>query len=151
MSGGDLVPQSDSNVCEEARRGQRETAGAVGYRLTLVDSNSEIVRNVILPHIEDRVAGLTTRSTCTCSSLRKAFAAFTAVPCLLNIVVHLERCLARDHLGVSVDGVQLLPILGGNGQQFAPNREEVVLVLEVEGDVLASVAEEMIRLRIDNG
>lgn len=109
--------------------------------LTLVDGDSKVIRDVILSHVEDRVRRRR-RRPCSRTRLSEPL----ALPRLLNVVVHVKHRLATDDLSIGVHGVKLLPVLGRDWQQLPPDGEEIVLIPEVEGDVLASVAEEMVGL-----
>lgn len=67
---------------------------------------------------------------------------------VLHVVVHRGIVgLARNDLGVRVDRVEHFAVLRRDGQEFAPDGEEVCLVAEVERDVFAAVPHQVVRLR----
>lgn len=109
---------------------------------TLVDSYAQVVRNVVLANVENRI-GWTRRRSSSSSNLRKRLALPFPVA---HVVVHVELLLPADDLGVGIDRIELLAVLGRDREQLAPDAEKVVLVAEEELDVLASVAEEMVGL-----
>lgn len=129
------------------RKGKRKGAGRHGR--TLVDGDAEVVRHVVLANVDDRVRRVAYGACPAARALRKALAAAPSAESIFQIhgVVHGGKVgLARDDLGVRVDGVEHVAVLGREREDLAPDHEEVGLVAEVEGDVVTAVAHEVVRL-----